>query len=391
MINSLLGLEVTRQIPAEVATGLLTGRYSLHGGVIRYAVGTEHAGQIVRHLLPVAKGTLDVGFDLFTSPVSAVFEAFNSYQLMKVLRNLDALQAATQQVLHIATGTMLLSGLTLTASAVGFAAIGRRLNQLEGKLNELQKDVRAIRYLLELEERSRLEAAVKDLRYGIETENPTNRRALLFNARNVLGPVSLKYRALLADHDKTLEEAIVCEEYYFLTSLAHARCIAELGMLDVAARELGEMQIFWQAEARYIANHHLLGESPERFLHSDFAESVPITTLIGWLDFAHGEPKGYDWVDELRQKTAPWYAKGWRDTLPKRLISYQLPKETARVMPSLQKLVAKNDVLEGYTGQYDLLRESDITPSAFDRELAEVVERSNIDDFLILSSSSSAP
>ena len=43
-----LGLTVARQIPVEMIGGLLSGGYSLHGGVIR-----NGAGQIVSHLATV--------------------------------------------------------------------------------------------------------------------------------------------------------------------------------------------------------------------------------------------------------------------------------------------------------------------------------------------------
>jgi hypothetical protein len=45
------GWILTRGIPYETLIGLATGQYTLHGGVIRWAVGTERAGQIVRHLI----------------------------------------------------------------------------------------------------------------------------------------------------------------------------------------------------------------------------------------------------------------------------------------------------------------------------------------------------
>lgn len=58
MSTLLPGLTLSRTIPADVALGLLTGSYSLHGGVIRWAAGTEHAGQIVRHLIPASQPAL---------------------------------------------------------------------------------------------------------------------------------------------------------------------------------------------------------------------------------------------------------------------------------------------------------------------------------------------
>jgi len=296
-----------------------------------------------------------------------------------------SLEAATEQVFKVAAGTMVVSGLNLAVSAVGFAVIGHRLNQLHSKLGELQKDVKAIRHLLELDERTRLEAAIKDLRHGIETTNSKSRSALLLNARNVLGPISLKYKALLSAPETTLEEAIVSEEYYFLTTLAHARCSAELEMPDVAAGEIAEAQTFWQTEARRIATQHLLGKSPERFLASDFSQIVKLDTLASWLDFAYADERGFGWLEVLREKTTPWYARNWRDALPKRLQAEGFAKETTRIVPSLQKLTAKNDLLWGYVEQYRLFERHDVTPSAFQKQLAEVARRAELDEFAVLS------
>jgi predicted nuclease with TOPRIM domain len=187
MIESLLGLTVTRDIPSEVITGLMAGQYKLYGGVIRWAAGTENAGQIVRHLLPIG-------------------------QTIEPLVQIDALAATTQQVLQIATGTMVMAGLNLAVTAVGFAVLNEKLKSLEGKLNELQKEVKAIRALLELEERARLAAALRDLLNVINVKNPDHRHTMLFNSKNVLAPISLKYKELLASGD-TIEMAMAYEEY----------------------------------------------------------------------------------------------------------------------------------------------------------------------------------
>ncbi|HEY9690481.1 MAG TPA: hypothetical protein V6D46_10850, partial [Coleofasciculaceae cyanobacterium] len=45
---------IARAIPFELLLGLAAGQYQLYGGVIRWAAGTPHAGQIVRHLIPVS-------------------------------------------------------------------------------------------------------------------------------------------------------------------------------------------------------------------------------------------------------------------------------------------------------------------------------------------------
>lgn len=160
MIDTFMGLIVTRSIPIEIISGLMTGQYSLHGGVIRWAANTEKAGQIIRHLLPVAQQT--IGGSLF-APVSALLGTVNTFQLHKLSGQINTLATTTQQVLQIANTNMMLSGLNLAVTAVGFVMLNEKLKNLEGKLNEIQKDVKSIRSLLELEERARLAGALRDL------------------------------------------------------------------------------------------------------------------------------------------------------------------------------------------------------------------------------------
>ncbi len=141
----------------------------------------------------------------------------------------------------------------------------------------------------------------------------------------MFGPVSLKYKELLLTAD-SIETAVAYEEYFCLTSLAHARCLAELEMLDMASRDIWETHVFWKEQSRRIANDLLLAENPERFLFSNFAKDLPISTLAEWLDFSYGEEKGYGWIDELRSKTRPWYAEDGY---------VEVGKGSAKVIPSL--------------------------------------------------------
>ncbi|MCP4369937.1 MAG: hypothetical protein GY797_17750 [Deltaproteobacteria bacterium] len=246
MTDTLLGLTVTRAIPPQVLAGLLTKQYQLYGGVIRWAPGTKYAGQIVRHLVPVAP---KLATSPLFGPVSGVFQAVNTYQLR-------TLNIAAQQILQVATGTMVLSGLNLAVSAMGFAIINQKLKSLEGQLSEIQQEVRAIRELLELDERAKLGAALQNLLYAAQSRSLENRRQMLFDAKNVLAPVNLKYKELLSKAD-TIETAMGYEEYFSLTSLANTRCLAELGMLDIAKRNIEDDSKFWAEQARRIANDHL--------------------------------------------------------------------------------------------------------------------------------------
>lgn len=402
MSESLLGLTVTRAIPPEVITGLLTGQYKQYGGVIRWASGTENAGQIVRHLLPVASQSLTS--PLF-APMSSALGAVNTYQLHRLSGQVSNLTASVNQLFQIAHGTMLLSGLNLAVCAVGFTVLNAKLKKLEGKLNEIQQEVKAIRALLALEERAKLGAALRDLLSITDVKNLNHRHTILFNAKNVFAPISIKYKELLQNAD-TIETAMAYEEYFCLTSLAHARCLAELEMLDMASRDILETHIFWKEQSRRIANDLLLSNNPERFLFSDFAQDLPVSTLAEWLDFAYGEEKGYGWIDELRAKTRPWYSEDGYVEVGKgaekitsslfnlasryagQVVEEEIDRQQTKVLPSLQKLVARHNVLEGYVEQYRLLETSGTTPTDFETQIASIAQSEAVDGYLILEPSS---
>jgi hypothetical protein len=360
MLDNLSGLIVTREIPKEVVIRLLAGQYKLYGGVIRWAPGTEYAGEIVRHLIPVGSQTI-------TNPL---FGPLNGMLNTANMSHLSIISATTQTVLQVATGTMILSGLNLAVSVIGFAVIIQKLERLKDQLTSIEKEVKAIHELLVIEERSKLGAALEDLVNAMRSQKLEDRRELLFRAKDVLSPIRLKYKELLSKAD-SLEVALGNEEYFVLTSLAHSRCLAELGMLDTARRSLVSDVTFWKEESKRIAHDLLLGENPERFLFSDFAKDVPASNLVQWLDFAHGEQKGYEQLDELRAITTGWYTgtgyiefgRKYLQMMPvvkqntQRKSDAELEWQLKKVIPSFEKLIARNSVLDGYVEQYQYLEE----------------------------------
>jgi hypothetical protein len=387
MIENLIDLTVTRSIPQEVLDGLLTGKFKMHGGVIRWATGTEYAGQIVRHLIPTASQMVT---DPLFSPLNGMLNFANA-------RLLSEIGATTQTVLQIASGTMALSGLNIAVTAIGFAFISHKLDRLKDQLTNIEKEVKAIHELLVIEERSKLGAALEDLINGMRSQRPDDRRDLLLNAKNNLAPIRLKYKELLSKAD-SLEVSLGYEEYFVLTSLAHSRCLAELGMGDTARHSLESDVTFWKSQSKRIAHDLLLGDNPERFLFSDFAEAVPVSNLVEWLDFAHGEEKGYEQIDALRAMTTGWYTGMDRKEISRKTgqafsnIGQKISRKTdaelewqlRKVVPSFQKLIARSNVLDGYIGQYQYLEEHNILPSTFENEIAKIPSEFHVDGYIIL-------
>ncbi len=88
----------------------------------------------MRHLLPVTGQSL--ASPLF-APVSSTLGVVNTYQLHRLSGQVGNLTASVNQLFQVATGTMVLSGLNLAVSAVGFAVLNEKLKKLEGRLNEI--------------------------------------------------------------------------------------------------------------------------------------------------------------------------------------------------------------------------------------------------------------
>lgn len=405
MLLTSLGLTVLNKIPTQAITGLLSGKLQIAGGVIRWAAGTARGGQIFMHLLPAGGSSLlnlvpglnflpglVANFQLhgISGKIDTLQQMtqLNTHHLMQISRKVGSLTQTSQNILQLATGTAILSGLSLGVSSIGFIAVNKKLNIIDTRLTEIQKDVQAIREFLERSERARLFTALEDVLKVNTTTNQKHKDRMLHTARTTFAEINHKYGELLMTSN-SINAAMANEEYFSLTALAQVRCSAELGMFEVARQEMEAKNTFWRKQARRIANDLLLGDYPERFLASDFAQDVPISALVSWLDFSHDENKGYEWIDELRQNiNEPWYT-------PKRIwkksgkglnqnIGIGLQKEQEITIPTLQKLIARHNIFEGYCAQYEIFEKQKLRPSEFQENLSQIPKQAAIEGYYLL-------
>lgn len=61
-----------------------------------------------------------------------------------------------------------------------------------------------------------------------------------------------------------------------------------------------------------------------------------------------------------------------------------IQNEKSLVIPTLQKLVSRNQVFEGYISQLKMLKEYEITPSEFENEIAQIPKESAVEGYFIL-------
>lgn len=381
------GWLLERAVPRDLVAGLATGEYALHGGVVRWAAGSEKAGQIVRHIVPVAanltRASAGDPLALLNLAHKAAVHVGQWVQYRRTSAGLDAVQDAIRQTLAMSTRTMVLAGFNLTVTAVGFATLSSKLNSLEGRLRGIEDDVKEIKAILHGAEQANLRAAIRDLLKVTPDMPEEHRHTMLHNARRTLGGIHERHAELLASA-ADIDAALAYEEYFCVTALARARCTAELGMFEMARSEFSEDVEIWAKHGKRIARELLLRDEAERFIASDFADRVPIASLASWLDFAHDEAKGYDWIDELRRKTPQLYETTVNRVIPQ--ITFRrgdLTQETEKVVPALERLVNRNAVLAGYVGQYETMEQAELTPSEFETRL-RLPEEDLIDGYAVI-------
>lgn len=395
MISSLVGMTVSRTIPDATLAGLAMGRYALHGGVVRWAAGTPQAGQIVAHLLPAAAvaAPLITGAGIVTGVAS-------------VVGGIGALVGAgfgiasffqSRKILKVARETMQLAELNLSVTQAGFAALDHRLAHLELILRDVKGSLTSIQRLLESSQRAELLVALEHLEKLPSIRDERVCIELLTHSATVLGKLRRVYleqlRGLTA-----IPEALAIEEYYLVASLGQVCCYAELRELTMARAILSDVVKEWRDWAGLFSRVVLLGEQPQRFLYADFAPHAPLPLVAAWCDFAFNKREGLLWIEALRQKQDPWYYQRSLDGEPRELRRVdnasgreaKLAFEQGRVIPALNKLLARYAVLASYEAQYELLEQQNMTPGELESQvqalaLPEQSQDEESEAFIVLS------
>lgn len=375
MNADLFGMLVLRQIPIEAIPHILSGQMKVYGGVIRWVAGTPNAGEIAFHLLPIR----DTSFMPPLTPPDII-------RIFMDWPNANTSSLFNSHLLKYSKSTMYLSGLNLALTALVFTVLNQRFDLMEKKLSEIAIGIKEIQEFLEQKTLSELKAAMKTARLSERMENETTRQLLLSQAFHSLTAAAEFYADQLRKASKP-QIALIYEECYCLASLARIRCLAEVGEFKSAQSEMTSFYQYWQTETRRITLE-LLGEFPERYLITKDVDLVPSAALTSWLDFANDTDKGFDWIDELRRKpyqqfdqsSGSWNPISWWKGSSK---DDQNPERDI-VIPALHKLTTRNNVLDGYISQMDMLHTHKVTPSEFEKRISSISKEESLDGFILL-------
>ncbi|UJS23053.1 hypothetical protein [Thiothrix winogradskyi] len=368
MISELAGFVLSRSIPDNLMLGVLAGVNKVYGGVVR-----NEQGQILAHL--VNSTTPSNILSAFTSPLNTLLSGVNTYQLHRIGGDVGVIGAEVgrigaevgaistevshiganvTQLLQLAQASMLLSGLTLAVSSAGFLFLSNKINKIDEKLQQVASDVKYIKSFLELQERSRLIAALKVIRELNKVEDHAARLQMLISSRQTIGEIHEKYKMLLTDSSNEYS-FMAAEEYFTITAIGHSLCSAELDMYDQALNDLHDAQNTWQSSSRAFVKNHVINDNAQRFLTKDYVQHINSAEVIEWVDFAESSSSGISILDHLRgqpqKRSFGWSKLKGVDTEEK------LNLEVSR------KIIARNKILQGYIDQLKYLSQIRQKPS----------------------------
>ena len=245
-------IDVTFDLPANIAAGLADNTLVRNGGVIQ-----DNAGRVVAWLREVP-GAEQVG---------AVSQAGGTSSAMSL----------------IGAGSML----TLGVSVLGFTVIYAKLKEIEGQLQEFQKAIEDIDEKIDMSFYANFRAALDLVRNTFSMSEESNRQNSALQAINRFLEAEHIYSDMLNKH---LEyQSPICGEYLMtlcLAYLAEVRCYLELGEYDTALRRFQEGKAQIQTHTKTYLDI-LLTERPIIYLHPQTRHVVDLsrlTRIYQWKD-----------------------------------------------------------------------------------------------------------
>lgn len=352
-------VSVSRMIPKDTLLGLLSGAYSLHGGVVRGA-----GGRIVAHLASPA------GLTSLFPGLGWVADAFQAYELHQLGFKVDKISQQISVATQLAQAGLAVSGLNLAVSMAGFLLINRKLDNIQVQLTRIEKDTKKTRQLLEAFKYAKLKAAYDTLRHG-QTGPLDQRSHCLHQAKRDFGQLVHTYQKLWQEEDDWSELQLL-DDSYTMAMVGHALAANELGMHDIAAEDFSAQVAAWQRLARGFCGKEMLKDNPQRLLQATYVECLSGQDLFGVLDFVNGTDHGAQWLDTLRREEA---------SQRKGLLSGLFQADVVKERPAIElskRLCAKHNLLEGYDAHLRFLSAQRLKASEFDAQVRLKMEQTEL-------------
>ena len=358
-----LGLAVTRQIPADQLLGVVLGSHSVHGGVIR-----DGLGRITSHLVDGGAASLASSF---LPGVGTLGSMINAGQLYSIGRDVQQVQQTANTILQVSMAGTALAGLGVVTSVAGFAYLSHRLNKIDDKLSRMEKDIKAIKSLIQSKQKAELHTAIDQLRQAELTTNERLRHDFLMRSKELFTTLAHFYREQWVNADE-IHQIDGLDEYFTLAFTGAALATSELGMSEAASSELERHFNDWQVQARHHCGKHLLGDTPQRLMDESLVNDLSTRDLVDTLDFVNDTRRGIDWIDDLRRQNTS-LVPAFHKALPGALQRFVAPASEKPAIDFSKRLRARNSVLSANVAHFDFLANKKISASYFASEVKRIV------------------
>ncbi|WP_026097447.1 hypothetical protein [Baaleninema simplex] len=329
-------LDVTFDIPAKIAEGLIKETLVRNGGVIQ-----DNAGRVVMWLKEASNATgvtPQSGLQMLSGvePTGVLKLALAAGNTIVTQQRLGAISAQVSQLQNMVTFATAGSMLTLGVSVLGFAVIYKKVKALEGRLQKVQESLEKIDEKIDLSFYANFRAALDLAQNAFSMAEQSNRRSSALQAINRFLEAEHVYTELT---DKELERQSQISDEYLLTLcfayLAETRCYLELGEYDTALRRFqeGKLQIRDRVE-KYI--DILLTSNPLMYLHPELKGITNLSRLT----------KIYQWKNpSLTENTV---FEQFRDELPALGLCFD---DWVKALPA--SVMEKSEIKKGFFGVSD--------------------------------------
>ena len=358
-----LGLAVSRQIPADQVLGIVLGTHSVHGGVIR-----DSLGRITSHLVNGGATSLAASF---LPGLGTIGSLINAGQLYSIGRDVQQVQQTANTILQVSMAGTALAGLGVVTSVAGFAYLSHRLNKIDDKLSLMEKDIKAIKSLIQSKQRAELHTAIDQLRQAELTSKEHLRHDLLMRSKELFTTLAHFYREQWVNADE-IHQIDGLDEYFTLAFTGAALATSELGMSEAASSELERHFNDWQVQARHHCGKHLLGDTPQRLMDESLVNDLSTRDLVDTLDFVNDTRRGIDWIDDLRRQNTS-LVPAFHKALPGALQRFVAPASEKPAIDFSKRLRARSRVLSANVAHFDFLANKKISASYFAGEVKRIV------------------
>lgn len=221
-VNTEALLRALPDIP-DVLARLRSGEYTLHGGVLRHAAGSEKGGRIIGHLL-------FPGDSLQTQESLQKLQSTLTNGLGSLQDGMGQLQQSMSTLQSLQSANLVMSGLNLAVTTAGFVIVCRKLNKIS---EQIRAQSVAVAQTLSL---------VRDVHERNILEDEAQFCALLLTAQQFCEPGDVEpLKGLIASFHKEYQFTKLVLERHALLADSHIERFNEIKLLQDRLVTLGLM------------------------------------------------------------------------------------------------------------------------------------------------------